>query len=133
MAYLHLRHIFTFVFPQYWRSQIGRYGLSGAQQTSPIKTLSDGLKSRIVFAELVLSVPDIVLMDEPTNHLDMESIDSLANAIKSFSGGVVLVSHDFRLISQVAEEIWVCGNKTVTPWNASIEAYKKHLAKGVKI
>ncbi|CAG8599752.1 9311_t:CDS:10 [Paraglomus brasilianum] len=117
----------------YWRSQIGRYGLSGAQQTSPIKTLSDGLKSRIVFAELVLSVPDIVLMDEPTNHLDMESIDSLANAIKSFSGGVVLVSHDFRLISQVAEEIWVCGNKTVTPWNASIEAYKKHLAKGVKI
>ncbi|CAG8630500.1 1582_t:CDS:2, partial [Paraglomus occultum] len=90
----------------YWRSQIGRYGLSGAQQTSPIKTLSDGLKSRIVFAELVLSVPDIVLMDEPTNHLDMESIDSLANAINSFTGGVVLVSHDFRLISQVAEQIW---------------------------
>ncbi|CAG8690391.1 2384_t:CDS:10, partial [Acaulospora morrowiae] len=84
----------------FWRNQIGRYGLTGAHQTSPIETLSDGLKTRLVFAELVLSTPDIVLMDEPTNHLDMESIDSLAKAINEFTGGVVLVSHDFRLISQ---------------------------------
>ncbi|CAG8777282.1 12897_t:CDS:2, partial [Acaulospora morrowiae] len=84
----------------FWRNQIGRYGLTGAHQTSSIETLSDGLKTRLVFAELVLSTPDIVLMDEPTNHLDMESIDSLAKAINEFTGGVVLVSHDFRLISQ---------------------------------
>jgi len=38
----------------------------------------------------------------------MESIDSLARAINSFAGGVVLVSHDMRLISQVAKEIWIC-------------------------
>jgi hypothetical protein len=41
------------------------------------------------------------LQDEPTNHLDMETIDSLARAINSWDGGMVLVSHDFRLISQV--------------------------------
>ena len=40
-------------------------------------------------------------MDEPTNHLDIECIDSLAEAIKKFQGGLVLVSHDFRLIDQV--------------------------------
>ncbi|CAG8446979.1 3995_t:CDS:10 [Acaulospora colombiana] len=73
----------------FWRNQIGRYGLTGAHQTSLIETLSDGLKTRLVFAELVLSTPDIVLMDEPTNHLDMESIDSLAKAINEFSGGVI--------------------------------------------
>jgi ATP-binding cassette subfamily F protein 2 len=82
----------------HWRQQIGRYGLTGTHQTSPIGTLSHGLQTRLVFAELAMSRPHMLLLDEPTNHLDMESIDSFAEAIKGFSGGVVLVSHDFRLL-----------------------------------
>jgi ABC-type lipoprotein export system ATPase subunit len=39
----------------------------------------------------------LAFVDEPTNHLDMESIDALARAIKEFEGGVVIVSHDFRM------------------------------------
>ena len=42
-------------------------------------------------------------MDEPTNHLDMETIDALASAINGFEGGIILVSHDFRLIRQVGQ------------------------------
>ncbi|ORX93405.1 P-loop containing nucleoside triphosphate hydrolase protein [Basidiobolus meristosporus CBS 931.73] len=117
----------------FWRTQIGRYGLTGTHQTSLISNLSDGLKTRLVFAELALAQPHIILLDEPTNHLDMESIDSLADAINQFSGGVVLVSHDFRLISQVAQAIWVCEKGTVTPWNDDIAAYKEHLRKNVKL
>ena len=59
----------------------------------------------------------------------MDMIDSLALAIKSFNGGVVLVSHDFRLLEQVADDIWVCENKTITPWKEDIQAYKKQLRK----
>ncbi|GAB5588029.1 ABC transporter ATP-binding protein arb1 [Umbelopsis nana] len=117
----------------FWRRQIGRYGLTGTHQTSPIAHLSDGLKSRLVFAELAMAHPHIILLDEPTNHLDMESIDSLADAINRFSGGVVLVSHDFRLISQVAKDIWRCENGHVEPFEGSIQEYKEALRKNVKL
>jgi ATP-binding cassette subfamily F protein 2 len=110
-----------------WRSVLGRYGLTGSTQTNPIGTLSGGQKSRIVFCVIAVRSPHLLLLDEPTNHLDMESIDSLANAIRNFEGGLVLVSHDFRLINQVAQEIWVCDKKKVSVWKGDIISYKKSL------
>ncbi|KAH8232194.1 hypothetical protein KR032_001691 [Drosophila birchii] len=109
------------------RKIIGRFGLTGRQQVCPIRQLSDGQRCRVVFAWLAWQVPHLLLLDEPTNHLDMETIDSLADAIKEFEGGMVLVSHDFRLISQVANEIWVCEKETVTKWKGGILDYKEHL------
>ncbi|UXI23025.1 U5 small nuclear ribonucleoprotein component [Sarcoptes scabiei] len=109
------------------RKIIGRYGLTGRQQICPIRQLSDGQRCRVVFAWLAWQVPHLLLLDEPTNHLDMETIDALADAINDFEGGMVLVSHDFRLISQVAEEIWICENATVTKWNSTIQDYKEFL------
>lgn len=132
----HLESSFKAKFPekdiQFWRQQIGRFGVTGAHQTGPISQLSDGLRNRVVFAMLAMEHPHILLLDEPTNHLDMESIDSLATAIKEFSGGVVIVSHDFRLISQVAEDLWEVKDQKVvnlTKEDITIVDYKKSLAK----
>jgi len=108
-----------------WRSVIGRYGITGYAQTTQIGKLSDGQKSRIVFCCLTMNSPHILMLDEPTNHLDMECIDALADGINNFSGGLVLVSHDFRLVAQVAKEIWLCDNKTVKPFRGDIKQYKK--------
>jgi len=109
------------------RRVIGRYGLSGKQQVAAMRQLSDGQRCRVVFAYLATQAPHLLLLDEPTNHLDIETIDALADALVEFEGGVVLVSHDFRLISQVAEEIWVCEKETVTKWEGGILKYKEHL------
>jgi len=112
------------------RSKVGRFGITGRCQTLPIKHLSDGLKSRVVFAWLAAKAPHMLLLDEPTNHLDIETIDSLASAINNWDGGLVLVSHDFRLISQVCTEILeVSSAGTVTRWKGDIQSYKEHLRK----
>jgi len=117
---------------QDWRAHIGRYGLGGAMQKTLIGHLSDGMKSRVVFCMLAIARPNLLLLDEPTNHLDMECIDSLARAINSFQGGLVLVSHDFRLIDQVAKQIWVCDNRTVAVWKGDIRSDKQSLIQKVK-
>jgi ATP-binding cassette subfamily F protein 2 len=112
------------------RRQLGKFGITGDYQSMPMCQLSDGLLSRVVFSWLTAQEPHLLLLDEPTNHLDIETIDSLADAINAWDGGMILVSHDFRLISQVAEEIWICEHKKVTPWTGSITEYKDHL-KGI--
>jgi ATP-binding cassette subfamily F protein 2 len=117
---------------QEWRTQVGKYGIGGGLQTTKIGELSDGMKSRVVFCILSLKNPHLLLLDEPTNHLDMECIDSLAHAVNNFNGGLLLVSHDFRLISQVAKEIWICDNKTVTRFSGDIRAYKQLLVEKMK-
>lgn len=70
-------------------------------QVSPIRNLSDGQKCRVCFAWLAWQNPHMLFLDEPTNHLDIETIDALAEAVNEFDGGMMLVSHDFRLIQQV--------------------------------
>ncbi|KAL6195814.1 hypothetical protein ACLB2K_031432 [Fragaria x ananassa] len=109
------------------RASIGKFGLTGKAQVMPMSNLSDGQRSRVIFAWLAFRQPQMLLLDEPTNHLDIETIDSLAEALNEWDGGLVLVSHDFRLINQVAHEIWVCENQAVTRWEGDIMQFKNHL------
>ncbi|KAG9441860.1 hypothetical protein H6P81_017714 [Aristolochia fimbriata] len=109
------------------RAAIGKFGLTGKAQVMPMKNLSDGQRSRVIFAWLAWRQPHMLLLDEPTNHLDIETIDSLAEALNEWDGGLVLVSHDFRLINQVAHEIWVCENQAVSRWEGDIMDFKEHL------
>merc|ERR1712166_1414757 len=110
-----------------WRLKLGAFGIVGEFQSRKMATFSDGLRTRVVMLMISLVNPHVLLLDEPTNHLDMQCIDALADAINRFTGGLVLVSHDFRLISQVAKEIWVCDKKSITPWTGDIQTYKTHL------
>jgi len=111
------------------RSLLARYGCSGDMQSQTMDQLSAGQKARIVFAKIGFDSPHLLMLDEPTNPLDMESIDALARCLKSFKGGVIIISHDMRLISQVAEEIWVCDDKKIEKFHGDISKFKLHQKK----
>jgi len=115
-----------------WRSYMTLFGFSSRTMTTQIGMLSDGQKSRLVFAVMCMKPYNILLLDEPTNHLDVDAVNGLAEAIRCFQGGLVLVSHDFRLIDQVANEIWECKNKSVKKFDGTIHEYKKKLSKIVE-
>ena len=59
----------------------------------------------------------------------MESIDALARCLQNFKGGVVVISHDMRLVSQVAEEIYICDQKKITKYQGDIMQFKMHTKK----
>ncbi|KAM9318944.1 LOW QUALITY PROTEIN: ATP-binding cassette sub-family F member 3 [Pholidichthys leucotaenia] len=107
-----------------YRHQLGGYGITGELATRPVASLSGGQKSRVAFAQMTMPCPNFYILDEPTNHLDMETIEALAKALNKFKGGVVLVSHDERLIRLVCKELWVCEAGKVRRINGGFDEYR---------
>ncbi|HAT6818507.1 TPA: ATP-binding cassette domain-containing protein [Legionella pneumophila subsp. pneumophila] len=79
-----------------------RLGIDIHEQMS---NLSGGMKRRVLLGAALLAKPDLLLLDEPTNHLDVEAIEWLENYLKSFSGAVMVVTHDREFLSQIATSI----------------------------
>jgi ATP-binding cassette subfamily F protein 1 len=70
-------------------------------------------------------MPHILLLDEPTNNLDIETIDALCDAINEFNGGIVVVTHDQRLIEECDCTLWVVEKQGVTEWKEGFDDYKE--------
>lgn len=87
------------------RAQLGSFGIR-SQAVVPIGCLSGGEKARCSLASIMFKSPHVLLLDEPTNHLDLNTIEALAAALKDFQGGIVLVSHDRRLIEALNMECY---------------------------
>jgi len=123
----YLRRLFNEETYQSVRNKLGKYGLEGHAHTIPIRDLSGGQKARVVFVELSFMAPHLLFLDEPTNNLDIESIDALCDALREYNGGVILVSHDARLIETTECQLWVVEDQGLTPWEAGFANYRQHL------
>ncbi|KPJ01729.1 ATP-binding cassette sub-family F member 3 [Papilio xuthus] len=108
-----------------YRRQLGSFGVSGDLALQTIASLSGGQKSRVAFAAMCMANPNFLVLDEPTNHLDIETIEALGKGINKYTGGVILVSHDERLIRMVCKELWVCGGGSVASVEGGFDEYRK--------
>lgn len=109
------------------RAYLGNFGLEQEKAVTKIGLLSGGEKTRLLFAKINLNAPEILIFDEPTNHLDMTGRTALADAINAYAGAVILISHDFNLLSQVADSLWLVNNHTVTAFTGDLEEYRRFL------
>ena len=88
-----------------------------------VSTLSGGERSRLLFIGLTLANYSLLLLDEPTNHLDIEGKEELAQTLKTFSGAVLLVSHDRTLIEQSCNRFWLIDKHRLEDWHALAPVY----------
>jgi len=109
------------------RRALGSFGLQSHAHTIKMKDLSGGQKSRVALAEVTLSGPDVVVFDEPTNNLDIESIDALAEAIQEYDGGVIIVSHDERLIRETECQLWVIEEQGIEEIDGDFDDYRREI------
>ncbi|MCD6259420.1 MAG: ABC-F family ATP-binding cassette domain-containing protein [Helicobacteraceae bacterium] len=89
------------------RGIAGAMMFSGDDAKKKISLLSGGEKSRVMLGKILAREVNLLFLDEPTNHLDMESIEALTQAIKSFDGSVVIVTHSEELLRNVCDRLIV--------------------------
>ncbi|MBS1961158.1 MAG: ATP-binding cassette domain-containing protein [Bdellovibrionales bacterium] len=91
------------------RGYLGRMLFSGDEATKKTKVLSGGERVRCMLARMMLVEANVVILDGPTNHLDLESIQSVNDGLKRFSGTVLFASHDREFIETIANRVMEVG------------------------
>jgi ATP-binding cassette, subfamily F, member 3 len=105
------------------RSLLGCFLFSGDDVFKPLGVLSGGERNRYALARILVSPSNFLLLDEPTNHLDMRAKDVLLEALASYSGTVVFVSHDRYFIDRLATRVIEIENGAVTAYEGNYEDY----------
>jgi ATP-binding cassette subfamily F protein 3 len=101
------------------QAHLGRFGFSGEEAQRKADTLSGGERARVALAMLMLTDANLVILDEPTNHLDVESVEALEDALESFRGSVILVSHDRALLGNLVTRIWALEDGRITDYRGT--------------
>lgn len=95
------------------RDILGAFMFGGEASDKKVKVLSGGEKTRLAMIRLLLEPVNLLILDEPTNHLDMATKDILKQAIRDFTGTVIVVSHDREFLDGLVEKVYEFGGGRV--------------------
>jgi len=111
------------------RNFLGGFNFHGDVAAGSPENFSGGEKARLALAIVVWKKPNLLIMDEPTNHLDLEMCHALTMALQSFSGAMILVSHDRHLLRNSVDEFLLVADGQVQPFDGDLDEYQQWLLK----
>ena len=104
---------------------LAKFGFDESYYDRALKTFSGGERTRASFVKLLLNRPSLLLLDEPTNHLDLVMIEWLEKYLKTYSGTVVIVSHDQVFIDNLVDKVVELENHKATMYSGNYSFYVK--------
>ncbi|MGY4877775.1 ABC-F family ATP-binding cassette domain-containing protein [Vreelandella aquamarina] len=125
--FMHVQRLSPNASDQEIRNFLGGFGFAGDDAFGEVATFSGGEKARLALALVAWKKPNLLLLDEPTNHLDLEMREALTEALASFEGTVILVSHDRHLLRASVDEFWRVADHRVEPFDGDLEDYRQWL------
>jgi ATP-binding cassette subfamily F protein 3 len=105
------------------RTLLGSFLFHEEDVEKPIDVLSGGERARVALAKILIDPGNVLLMDEPTNHLDLDSSEALAEALTTFDGSLVFVSHNRSFIRTLATRIWDVADGRVETYPGTLDEY----------
>lgn len=124
---LHLQRIDPRATEQQLRNFLGGFDFRGDMALSPVGPFSGGEKTRLALALLIWQQPNLLLLDEPTNHLDLDMREALTMALQSYTGALVVVSHDRHLLRSTTDQLWLVANHQVEEFKGDLDDYQQWL------
>ena len=106
------------------RTYLGGFLFSGEEIEKKVKVLSGGEKARLALGRMLLDPSNLLLLDEPTNHLDMVSRNIVEEAMASFEGSIVCISHDRHFLNKITNITCEVGNGGVITYQGNYEYYE---------
>jgi len=107
------------------RARLGPPGFVGDKALTKVSALSGGEKARLLLALIAAEKPAVLVFDEPTNHLDIDSREALIQAINSFEGAVLVISHDRHFLEACVDRLWLVADGTVKAYDGDLADYEK--------
>jgi ATP-binding cassette ChvD family protein len=109
------------------RAYVGSFNFKGGDQQKAVSTLSGGERNRVHLAKVLRRGGNLLLLDEPTNDLDVDTLRALEDALLSFAGCAVVISHDRWFLDRIATHVLAFeGDSVVTWFEGNFDAYEEH-------